>query len=579
MYDLLMCWLSCVCFVTTFHRKKFIVHRSKVSIPAFIYRNSFNMRKIDEVVRLAYNSKRYPGLWELSVTVNGGMVLTLFRYLCFWAFFSVSLAQEWPPFSNEMINALRSQRDLMTNVSIDQIPFPGISIKPALSQSNTLNQTAYLETISELLNHGIQTFQIDLEFDTSSQEWFLEDTGTRFVDVLSTINEYLGVSNTDLNANLISILIRFSNDTLKKSNLLKNSNFTSVLEEGMGVGYIYSKNDLANDRALNQTWDINGYSKDGWVSLNRFLYVVKRRVVFGFLNGDDMFQQDGNPLVFPSETFHYVTEEGTLQCPLKTMDDIGEMSKKQWRFLEGNFTYRNFLQYIECGYSLILTNPVQRSNLSQENEFQRRLTSLLLWSWNATTPDDILDADENDANSNSQYVAYRCGVFTYTEHEYLAPFKIGNCYRSMPYLCRYSDRAYVWNISEEQGTYFDSEKDHVCPGDHQFGIPRNPLQQRSIRIYLEEEGFDEKDFWIDINSISVKNCWISGGTYASCPYQRYGSTSNYLAMIIPSALIAFFLLLVMFYFNWAHIPIQDNRNNWKRIITAYSKEEVEGVPS
>ncbi|CAG99750.1 Mtc6p [Kluyveromyces lactis] len=501
-----------------------------------------------------------------------------------WMLSGLVRAEVWPSFSDEMIYAIRSQRDLMQNISIDQVPLPGLALKNSLPGSITSNETESLTTILSLLHHGIQSFRVDLTFNSSAGEWFLEGTNIRFVKMLNTVNLFVMATNTNLDANILTILLRFDNDTLRNSNAIKEANFTAILEEGLSPGYVYSIADLERDRELNQTLSINGYSDTGWVGLSRFLFDVKKRVVFGFLNGAELFSEDDQDnLVFPPETFHYVTANN-ITCPLNTVEDIMRVSQIQWRFLEGNFSYENYLHYLECGYSLILTNPIDtRNDSSQGTSLQRHLSSLLLWSWNATAPDDKLDesedSDDSESSSTSQYVAYRCGAFSYNDYEDLDPFKIGNCYRNLPYLCRFSDRAYFWNISEDTGTYFESDDKDMCPTGYKFGVPRTPLQQRSLRIHLNDMDIDNLDFWIDINSISVSNCWITGGPYASCPYQKYGSRRNYIAMTVPTSAIALVLLLVIFYFNWVHVPIQDNRNNWKRIINAYSKEEVEGVPS
>ena len=72
-------------------------------------------------------------------------------------------AQNWTVFSSELIFALRAQRDLMKNVSIDQLPLPGVSLKPLVFDRQK-NGTLALEEVSELLNHGVQTFQLDLSY-------------------------------------------------------------------------------------------------------------------------------------------------------------------------------------------------------------------------------------------------------------------------------------------------------------------------------------------------------------------------------------------------------------------------------
>lgn len=160
-------------------------------------------------------------------------------------------------------------------------------------------------------------------------------------------------------------------------------------------------------------------------------------------------------------------------------------------------------------------------------------------------------------------------------------WRVDNCYNSNIGLCRYKNTAFKWLVRSNKATYFDfdSYQGSKCPDQYTFNIPRTPLEQRSLISYLKNASFPDTQIWIDLNSISVSNCWVSGGPYASCPYEKVISRRNFVKMMVPASVCSFALLCIVVYLSVLKVPIYDNRKNWRRVINKISKSELEGVPS
>ena len=187
----------------------------------------------------------------------------------------------WPYLSSQISVGIRSQRDIMTNVSIDQLPTVGVELNKVLSGKGG-NETEFLQQIRTLLSVGVQTFVIDLE-PNNATEWVVTNTSVKFTSFLSVLKDYASTSNNNLSANMLVLLLRFSKSKRNGgalTEILSQANFTSDLYNNVGSGFIYSPDDLKNDRQSNVTWTINGKSNTGgWPTLDHFLYQVRKRLI------------------------------------------------------------------------------------------------------------------------------------------------------------------------------------------------------------------------------------------------------------------------------------------------------------
>lgn len=478
----------------------------------------------------------------------------------------------WPYLSPQVSVGIRSQRDIMTNVSIDQLPTIGVELNKVLSGKSG-NETEFLQQIRTLLSVGVQTFVIDLE-PNNATEWLVTNTSVKFTSFLSVLKDYASTSNNNLSANMLVLLLRFSKSKRNGgalTEILSQANFTSDLYNNVGSGFIYSPDDLKNDRQSNVTWTINGKSNTGgWPTLDHFLYQVRKRLIVATI--DNLLNESINTLIFNSSILNYQTDNTTADCPITSNDRLTTISLEPWRFLESDYTPQNIKEFIKCGHSPIISNRYDSGNIS---EIMHLLDSALLWSWNSNQPLH----ETMRSSSSTSLSAYNCAVLHYTSSNSSSNWEVANCYDKKPVLCRYMDRAFVWTRTDDEQDYFSIGTDGTCPDGYQFTLPRIPFQLQSVENYLKSIDSPDIDMWIDLNSISVSDCWVSGGPYASCPYQKVVSKRSFAKMISPVSVFSFALLVMVIYLNWLKTPIQDNRKGWKKVVNSYSKSEFEGVPS
>ncbi|CAH2350839.1 maintenance of telomere capping protein 6 [[Candida] railenensis] len=188
------------------------------------------------------------------------------------------------------------------------------------------------------------------------------------------------------------------------------------------------------------------------------------------------------------------------------------------------------------------------------------------------------DTDDDDDPSTSQ-VAFSCG--TLSEEGIL----VNNCYLSLPFACQNTSNPDEWSIDfDNRKTYFDSYLDASCPTGFYFSIPKSNIEMLSLLTYINKTTTSGSKYpiWIDLNDITIPQCYVSGGPYASCPYQKTITYSTLVRMTAPSATVAVVVLVLIFLEKFIRVnPIHSNRKkHWKKVIEKYTNEQAyEGVPS
>lgn len=480
----------------------------------------------------------------------------------------------WPNISDNVLIALRSQRDIMVNISIDQLSMIGVELNSMVSIYN-YNHTYALELFNTLLSFGVQALVVDLESNTGYDDlWVLKNTNIGLQDILIKLRAYLDFTNNNIYANLIVLILRFDNN--RNSTIsLSHTNFTNILESSIGTSYIYSQNDLKLNQKLNKTFSVNEQSDVIWPTLGSFLYSKKRRLVITSLNND--FNTSLNNYIFGPSILDYNDNNLTITCPLRSMNEVVNLSLIAWRFLQSEYQVQTIQEYPICGYSPIISGNYSPQNIS---EVFQLLNASLSWSWAknqpASNPRDML------GNGNStNYTSFRCAVFHYSSSNNSGYWEVANCYEKKQGLCKHKYNEFTFNITYQEADYFSMamNQHYNCPENYFFSIPRTPLQQKALEIYLNNIESPDVDIWIDINSISVTNCWVTGGPYAICPYKKAISTRNLIKTISPLSILSLLFLGIAVFLNCRRVPIQDNRKRWCKVINDYSKLEIEGVPS
>ncbi|CCD23981.1 Mtc6p NDAI_0C03210 [Naumovozyma dairenensis CBS 421] len=497
-----------------------------------------------------------------------------------------SCQNDWAVLSNQQKIALRSQRDIMSNVTIDQLPIIGGDLRhvlfhenfidPNITENDNTTNTRYLTTFIDLLSTGMQGFIIDIEQKNNS--WVISNTSLPFGTFLNTLQIFIHTTNNNLVANMLVMFLRLPNGTIIQSTdalqRYPQLNLTYLFDQTIQSSSIYTPLDLATDRSGGNAWDTHGRSmEDGWPTFGTFIYSHRKRMIIIELT--DILKSTDLPYSFNRTILHYDTKNSTFECP-NTESALNDISTLHWRFLNSVFTPNDIGEYVSCGISPIISNNYSNSTIRNI----AKLFQSTIWSWGPNQP-IYTRIEHGTVTKNDTLQAYNCALLKYYSTNDSITWEVANCYRNERGLCRYKDRSFIWHVTEDEDTYFefDNFKGSKCPDDYTFSLPRTPLEERALLLYLKNRTINDIDIWIDINSVSVSNCWVNGGPYATCPYQKAVSTRNFVKMLTPPSVISFALLALVFYLSILPLPIHDNRKNWRRISNKVSKSEAEGVPS
>ncbi|CAB4254888.1 similar to Saccharomyces cerevisiae YHR151C MTC6 Protein of unknown function [Maudiozyma barnettii] len=537
----------------------------------------------------------------------------------------------WPEISIQEQNAIRSERDIQNNITIDQLPYVGVNLQSVLFNNQTtqevsqidtttsLNGTDTLNNFSSLLNQGIGSFILDVE--NKNRTWYILDSDIQVKDFLSTLDSFLDQSNNNLSANIILFMLRVHvnvsdndatvteddktiiqgilnhttlNSTIRKDVSLEfdesekkkgnssdtqpaNLNLTVLIEQNLNTKYIYKPSDLLADNNLTALSSISTISSSAvplqWPTLEQFLYAKLNRIVITELS--TMLNNSMNPYVFPNTILHLDKYNSTLGCPTNT-EEFRNISSIQWRLLEAPFDYNGIQHYMHCGLSPIITNSFSILNITTITPLINRG---IIWSWKKNEP----------RLSNSRLLmgkdsmqAYNCAMLKFTASNGSAYFQVDNCYSTRTMVCKNNVDPFTWTLSEDRHkyfTYYNDDDDMFCPENYTFSLPITQLEQRSLDLYLDSLDTPSFNLWINLNSIAVSNCWLIGDKSYMCPYTRSVSKRNFVSMLVPVVVIAAALLVCVLYLSLLGVPIHDNRKNWRKVVNKISKSEMEGVPS
>lgn len=261
------------------------------------------------------------------------------------------------------------------------------------------------------------------------------------------------------------------------------------------------------------------------------------------------------------------------------------------------FTTDSLSKYVRCGYCPVFNSTQYSSQKVTEGNsliISQEFTSNLFWSWapgQPSGPDNCTNCTRPVTNYTSKYseasnggsdeeehsnnIAYKCVALTENGWE------VSNCYEKYLFACQNKLSRNEWKLDNyTKRNYFDLDDDD-CPEGYFFSLPRLNIEMLSLMTTVKQENVSYP-IWIDLNDITVENCFVSGGPYAQCPYQETVTTDKFVRMIAPSFVVAMVVLVLIFLEKvFRKTPIQTNRKRyWKKAIQEYyAKNDYEGVPS
>lgn len=526
-------------------------------------------------------------------------------------------ADDWWSISETRANGLRSQRDVSFNVTIEQITTVGVNLAQVVFNDYGYTQDSY-KYITELLDSQIQTLVLDLYWNEKLMKFqlcpntfpnttsdFKNSAITQFDDgiiceiglsvssLITTIENFISLTNTNLLTNILTLVINIyeinndddpvfydssivgsNNDTLSVilNNIIGDTLFTPDyldLTRVIGLGY---------NATTGETDDVYGYPE-----LYTFLFAEEFRLVpiiwKNFLSTNSTYYTYSNPneLLFTQQSIN-AQFDSTKHITLLS-NDYYERASQPWRYVydsdDDPYTADTIHTVINYGYS-----PIINHSLSSFDDVPTLLNySLWSWGWNQPMNETVSKTVDSDEDGGSDSIldsinAYRCAAMNIE-----GIFSVQNCYEEFQIVCRNSSNPYGWILNKNNGTYFQASDDR-CSDDWEFSVPKDAIQQQSLTNYLTNVGLTTNDYvWIDMNSIAVSDCWVTGGTYATCPYSKMDSSRHFVSMITPAAVFCFSVLAGMFLLRFRTVPVQDNRKHWRKLINQFTENEKEGVPS
>lgn len=445
--------------------------------------------------------------------------------------------------------------------------------------------------------------------------------------VMQEIQQFIETTNTNMNVNYIEILYRLRKFDFPKTYL----NSTSIHD-----GYVLKNNPWAayGNSSLSDTVQLlsqvlftpddlqemeeNGSSNTGprtfynqsdetFPDLKTFIYTDLKRTTVAVIEDDvtihkslyNFTSSDKNTLFIDelsmNSTVYSIDDDDVVnQCialyqdtsnTTFTIEDLRNFATTaHFRYISDNndhpFDDLTLKSVLRCGLSPLLNSSkynIDGLGVEFLGDIMEHFFPLSFWSWSSRLlafggNNSSRSGDEDDDRSQE---AYKCVNVA------ADGWQIGNCYEPFAYACQSDEDPIKWHIEGDKKQYFDAYKQSNCPEKYTFGYPKLSIEMLSLMTAIEDS---DQTFpvWIDINDVTVTNCFVSGGPYAECPYQRTVTTGALARLVAPSFVIAVFILLLILLEKIARVnPIQTNKKRyWKKRINEYNKEkEYEGVPS
>jgi hypothetical protein len=275
---------------------------------------------------------------------------------------------------------------------------------------------------------------------------------------------------------------------------------------------------------------------------------------------------------------------------------LRDLEKTDYQFVYDSmsipFDNTTFKAYLRCGLSPILTSNINMMKQPRNATIFGKVDNFLSeasWMWGYDQPDlnqTAPDQDHStatmstnttfvDSSSNNSSFGYNCVAL------YEDGFRVENCYKEFPLACLKMNTSSMWAISSGKKPYFNSIEDDACPNGYRFAVPRLAINVLELIFAMRASKVDYP-VWVDLNDITVTNCFVTNGPYAQCPYKVIVSRSKMVRMIAPSFSVAAAIIILVLLEKFLRInPIQTNRKTyWKRVINEYNlKYDYEGVPS
>ncbi|KAL1883634.1 hypothetical protein Plec18167_002641 [Paecilomyces lecythidis] len=395
----------------------------------------------------------------------------------------------------------------------------------------------------------------------------------------------------------------------------------SIMDGALGT-YMYNPPELYHDRSnLNSSWfsgveedrpiaeyftlkkDAGGSysSPDGWPCENYLQSVKAKRLLLGWGSVDPQMQGynftgDADHIFPPNYLTSGIQTTSTAdRLQSGCLFDANTISVAQvnssWahsnqltipdlgneQFSLGNLTL--LVQNLtSCGISPTLNTTLFNQTANSQVDTYRNVSLSTTWSWAVGEPHNATTFDD-DGNNNTDD---RCAIMdvTLTGH-----WRATDCVAERHVACRFGNAPYNWTLTDDK-VPFAGAADACSDQNASFSVPRTGLENTYLYNYLishrkdainpSSDDADQREVWLNFNSLDVKSCWVMGGPNVSCPYTVNSNEIERRTVLVPT--IAAVVVLVITALT-LFVKCNANRRNSRRKKRVIEGWEYEGVPS
>jgi hypothetical protein len=435
-------------------------------------------------------------------------------------------------------------------------------------------------------------------------------------DVLAA---YFEVTENDLNATFkyLEFNVRLAapsddpTDTTSQADsdrLPTVGNYISDLINSTLLRYLYTPAALRSERAnLNESWfasnidnkpaaeymttipleDGSGiYTLNGWPSESIIMFLRALRIIASIGTIDSQMQEydfgADAETVFPPGTISNkidttLSSDGvvTAGCLYQSSNITVPLANSSWAISSNlpdntslNTTSYAALNLSSCGISPVLNTPLLDNSATTNATTYREFIRDSLWGWDRDEPSDSTSTATNNRH---------CAVANLDNN---GLWEVVDCTNENRFLCRRDDSPYTFTISDSKNRYYQGYE--ACDEGYTFAVPRTALENRYAVAAMQDwlsrrTDFDDAPvFWLSINDIDTRDCWVSGVDQI-CPYRSDARDTNKPTVVIPTvAGVIVFLLAILTITVKCAANRQNTRRRRKRGEGGW---DYEGVPS
>lgn len=554
-----------------------------------------------------------------------------------------SQRNSWPYLSKNRAVAIRTQRDVSTNVTVADNVVSGVSLSTVLFEPFGYNSSS-LQGFSQLMDAGVQSFILDLYYNENSQSWLLcpkstvlgeqsspafsecQNSDFNLTSVVSSMNKFIDSTDNELSINVMFLLLRLHSFSIPPrtnvSDNSLNSNITSLSDSISRIRRIVSPFSFAEYNLPTLGTLLSKYT------LRVFPIIVENNLPS---NSSYNLLPDASTLYLSSSvkninTYLQTTSFNILDLQLKyhrqinCTESLVEDSSIKFSYdtEESPFTLNSYWNSIKCGYSPIINHAFK--NIIDISTF----LDISTWSWAPFQPTatgiDVLsypdlltnltnrglpnlkDLNVTFTTSSSDQDGYNV-TLSDNQNSSLVSTTNSDGDDDQDQDDEYLNRCAVLTRLGWIATSCDRKIGYVCQNLRNSSdfivVDDKKTYMNAVRDCQSLDGkYDlaavrnvyEQYKLLSMMTNSTLYFWINinslstencwvVGLETDCPYQAVISHRIFIQLITPSSIMALLLFLLLVALQGQRLPVHKNRKHWKKLLNEKLKNEYDGIAS